>query len=439
MALSNVALTNTFDDWRTRTNQLVTVANQVTEGFYINTGNVKIDNITWNQASGSNVSLNVSNGYIRGNGFGITAIQNSNISGTLTNSQIQNNRITITSNNAALVLEGFSAGSIALGNTVYMNVYSNNSYNNTSNASLATSFAVYNVFSIYSAANTQLRSMIASAYNQANTSPDIANTYAVVVGSSANARANVVGLSSNNFAGLMANSSNARSLANTSKTVFSGDLVVSGNIAAQNVVIKSTTLLATPIAGALEYDGTTVYGTPSTSYGRAAIPLTIYTSGSGTSSATSGALFPAAGDTITLAVGTYHITVRANVSVTGSTIPANCNLWIRGAGTAVGTLNWMGSSTISDGSFANLISIPATALTGAISVTSNTATNPRNYVFLGEGMLKITTSGTIIPTYVFAQTLTSGTTVLPAENYMIIRTIDTQSAASAGPSGSGWG
>lgn len=450
MTLSNVALTNTFDDWRTRTNQLVVLANQITENVYTTTGNVIINNIYWNQSGGSNVSLNIANGYIVGNGFGITAIQNTNISGTLTNSQLQNNRITITSNNASLVVEGLSAGSIALGNTVYMNVQASGNTANASNNILATTWGVNAVLNRVETANSTLDTRI-------NTTNATAYSIATSVGASGNVYATSVGTSGNNFAGLMANSANALTdvglasanawsntkLSNTAGVVLNGSLVTLGNVSVLgNATIRSATLTASPVAGMIEYDGTTLYGTPSTSYGRAAIPLTLYTSGSGTTGingTTDYALFPAAGDTITLPIGTYLVKIRSNVSVTGSTVASPLNLNLRGGGTAVGTFTWGGvGSPITAGS-ANNISASATALGTVITIAPTTILNPRQYASVGEGILKITTAGTIVPSYQWSGTLTSGTTTLFPENYMIIQTLDTQSAAAFGPAGAGWG
>ena len=65
--------------------------------------------------------------------------------------------------------------------------------------------------------------------------------------------------------------------------------------------------------------------------------------------------------------------------------------------------------------------------------------NTRQYIALGEGILKVTTGGTIIPSYQYGATLTSGTTTLVADNYMIIQSLDSKGVQPAGPQGSGWG
>lgn len=453
MTLANVALTNTFDDWRTRTNQLVVLANQMTENVYTTSGNVVITNSNWNQSGGSNVSLNVANGYIRGNGFGITAIQNSNISGTLTNSQIQNNIITLASSYDGLKISNLSSDIVALGNTVYMNIVSSSSAANQRHDVLATSNAVNTVLNRVEAANSDVVSRITTVNSTVYTIGTSGNAYATAVGTSGNAYAASVGVGANAYTAIVAgaafNKANA-ALANASGTVFSGSLLVAGNVTAQgNVYVRSASLVGTAQAGAIEYDGTTFYATPNTAtvgMGRSAIPTTVYGSGANPAVATAGAtgntqyaLFPTTNDTITLPVGTYHVTVRANLTITGSTTSSNVALNVSSGGTAVGTMSWMGGSGIIVGGATSQYAYPATSITLPLFITTASATNPRNYLVLGEGLLKITTAGTIIPSYQFPVTLVGATSnVLSSDNYMLIRSLDTQSATTFGPAGSGW-
>jgi hypothetical protein len=214
-----------------------------------------------------------------------------------------------------------------------------------------------------------------------------------------------------------------------------GDLFVDGAIDLGSVT------LTTPVVGELEYDGTSLYASPSTNFGRGTIPLTQYTSGAGTAGITGStnfAIFPAANDTTTLPIGTYLVRMRVRAAVAGSTTAGTMAINIRGAGTAVGTFSWGGTGSILDAGAANSFIVAATALGTNVVVTASSAANPRQYIAIGEGILKVTTAGTIIPAYQYSATLTGGTTTLVADNYMILQQLDTQSAAAAGPSGSGW-
>jgi hypothetical protein len=149
----------------------------------------------------------------------------------------------------------------------------------------------------------------------------------------------------------------------------------------------------------------------------------IFTSGVGTSgiaATTNYALFAAAGDTITLPVGTYYYTISFQATVATSTVSATMNLALRGAGTAVGTATFDGTSSITAAGAANEFQVAGTALTGAMTVTAASAVAGRVYVVRGSGILKITTAGTLIPAYQWSAALTSGVVTLVADNYMTI-------------------
>ena len=77
----------------------------------------------------------------------------------------------------------------------------------------------------------------AAAFAKANAAPEIANSYATVVGAASNTWANTVGTSGNSYAlttatsiGASANNWANTKLANTSGVSFSGDLTVTGNV-----------------------------------------------------------------------------------------------------------------------------------------------------------------------------------------------------------------
>lgn len=160
MAFSNIALTNTFDEWRTLTNQLVVLLNNINETEYTKaTGNVKITGVT------NGETLNLVNGYIRANGAGLTFLPNTSLQGLLRNAQLQNSSITVSSSNAAITITGSSS----LGGTTTITLYPTNSVTDTATDKVAAVSAVNTVHTILQTQNTYLRGTVAAAYNQANT------------------------------------------------------------------------------------------------------------------------------------------------------------------------------------------------------------------------------------------------------------------------------
>jgi hypothetical protein len=74
MTITTVALNNTFDEWRIRTNQVITSLNTINEANASLTGSITITNpLRFN----GNVSLNVSSGMIKGDGGLLSNLQSS--------------------------------------------------------------------------------------------------------------------------------------------------------------------------------------------------------------------------------------------------------------------------------------------------------------------------------------------------------------------------
>jgi len=164
---------------------------------------------------------------------------------------------------------------------------------------------------------------------------------------------------------------------------------------------------------------------------------TWFTSGVGTAGitgATNYALFPAAQDTLTLGVGTYEIEMVAYVTVATSTVSGSLQLSPRGAGTAVGTVYGMSTGAITQNGTPIQTGFGSTALGTALTVTAASAVAGRVYSAQFKGIMNITTTGTIIPSYLFSATLTSGVTTLNALNHMKIKQIAATSVTTAG----GW-
>lgn len=74
MAITSVALNNTFDEWRIRTNQVITSLNTINEANAFFSGSITITNPL---GYSGNVSLNVSSGMIKGDGGLLTNLQSS--------------------------------------------------------------------------------------------------------------------------------------------------------------------------------------------------------------------------------------------------------------------------------------------------------------------------------------------------------------------------
>jgi len=229
----------------------------------------------------------------------------------------------------------------------------------------------------------------------------------------------------------------------TGVTNITRALLAAGTATASTAPLKMTsgTNLTAAEAGAVEYDGTTLTFTPSTNYGRAAIPATVYTSGVGTSltptatgEATAQALFPAAGDTITLPIGTYHITLVATItrgatSVTSATARINFG----GGGTAVGSFTGTAVSSVAAAGATSQFMFSAAALTVDNVVTAANALAAGVYNIMITGILRITTAGTFIPKYSLSTALTGATTATAPSsmNYLMIQSVGTSGTAAA--------
>ena len=218
---------------------------------------------------------------------------------------------------------------------------------------------------------------------------------------------------------------------------YEGTTLGRGNTTNAQLLFPTSTLTTTPVTGAVEYDGFhhTVVG--NNGLGRAPITGPIFTSGLGTAGAVGNTLypmFPAPGDTITLPIGTYFYEVSFRATVATSVTASTMNINLRGAGTAVGTQTYNGTSLIAvAGTALFMAQVPSTALTTTMVVTNTSSVAGRSYMIRGSGILRITTAGTIIPSYLFPGALSSdgGTTTLFADNYLLLQPLATSSTAAS--------
>ena len=227
----------------------------------------------------------------------------------------------------------------------------------------------------------------------------------------------------------------------TSVGTLTSATIAAGTTSVAPINLTSGTNLTSATAGAVEYDGTTLTFTPSTNYGRAAIPATVYTSGAGTSltptatgEATAQALFPAAGDTITLPIGTYHITLVATItrgatSVTSATARINFG----GGGGAAGSFTGTAVSSVAAAGATSQFMFNGVALTVDNVVSAANAVAAGVYNTMITGILRITTAGTFIPKYSLSANLAGATTATApsALNYLMIQSAGTSSTAAA--------
>ena len=162
-----------------------------------------------------------------------------------------------------------------------------------------------------------------------------------------------------------------------------------------------------------------------------------FSSGVGTSGitgVTNYTLFPPAADTITLAIGTYKIEILAKVTVATSTVSGNLNFCVRGGGTAVGTVYGLSQGSITNAGSPINVAISSTSIANSFQASASSAEAGRVYVSKFEGIMNITSAGTIIPSYQFNTTLTSGVVTLDALNNIMIDKIAVTSVTTTG----GW-
>ena len=123
MTIANVALSDTFDVWRTRFNQTVVIGNLITEGQANTTGTLTISNPSY---VNGNVSLNVSNGVIRVSG-----------------NTFSSNAVPLVSNSASFTISGTGR----LGTPIYFNIGTlSTNVNDTSVSNIASANSVYTAY-----------------------------------------------------------------------------------------------------------------------------------------------------------------------------------------------------------------------------------------------------------------------------------------------------
>lgn len=221
--------------------------------------------------------------------------------------------------------------------------------------------------------------------------------------------------------------------------------IAAGTATANTAPLKFTSgvNLTTPEAGVVEYDGTILTATTNTNFKRGTIPITNYASGTGTTlgtntEATLQNLLPAANDTITLSAGTYFVDTSFIVTRGSSTTSATARLNILGSGGAAGSFSGMSLSAPTAGGATANFSFDAVNINTSNVLTAASVTSAGVYTMNVQGILKITTGGTIVPQYNLSANINGAGTVAKVL-YFRLQQVDTQSAAAFGPAGTGWG
>lgn len=235
MTISQVELANTFDVWRVRTNQLITVSNDLTEGNLLTTGTITIDNTNAYQ---NNVGLNVRSGMIYGDAG---LLSNVGAPASITNHKLQNSSVKIEVTQNQLIL---SSNTISLGSAVYLNVTNLvTSTSDTSTANIPSANVVNTVHRMAVFANglalfaadqaNVARTQANAAFEQSNTANNLANTaYQLFVPLVA-----AVALVDSNSAASFAQANIARDHANSSYATANSKFSSSGGTITGNVTV----------------------------------------------------------------------------------------------------------------------------------------------------------------------------------------------------------
>jgi hypothetical protein len=162
----------------------------------------------------------------------------------------------------------------------------------------------------------------------------------------------------------------------------------------------------------------------------------LFTSGAGTAPGTNAGtnypIFPSANDSISLPIGTYKVEFFVRSTVATSTVSATMNFSMLGAGTAAGSFAAVVQSFAGSGTNGadNIFSVTPFG-SGGTAITTASAVAGRNYLAHGNGVLRITTAGTIIPSILWSSTLTSGSVTLDSGNYMMITQLSNSGTAAS--------
>lgn len=178
MALSNISDNDIFyTAVLVRQNQIIDIINKLTDYNLTSLGTITLTNPGKFQ---SNVTLNVASGLIKGDGGLITNVRSTSLS-SIPNSALQNNSISINSQNNSLVVVN---SPVILGNTITLRVLTSPRLNDLSNSNIASANAINTVYSFAQSINTftyslntnitQIATISINSYDNSNATSNIA-------------------------------------------------------------------------------------------------------------------------------------------------------------------------------------------------------------------------------------------------------------------------
>jgi hypothetical protein len=213
--------------------------------------------------------------------------------------------------------------------------------------------------------------------------------------------------------------------------VFTTPIFAAGGTTSASYKLTSGTVLSTPAAGAVEYDGKVFYTTPVAS-ARGLSPsqmFAIVAAGGfalGTTSNTSQAAFATTNDVWTLAASTgYWVEGFYRVSKSGTT--AAFSMGFSGTATITAVLYYAIGQQVAvntSGTTQSSVCVNTSAITGVV------ATGTTDLWVLFKGLLQINAGGTIIPIVALSSATTSPTMV--AGSYITLTPIGSDTVSALG-------
>lgn len=228
-----------------------------------------------------------------------------------------------------------------------------------------------------------------------------------------------------------------RTSASALKTYTNTAPVFAAGTASANTWPKLTsgTLLTTPEAGALEYDGVVQYATPGGTAGRGVLPVIVFTSAQAdfTLSASAGAqnCFAVPSDTLTVAGSTTYWMQGLLILNTGTTTHTTALGFALAGGASVTSFEYQAMLW---SAAANTIATTqsTTHVSGVASKVLNATSTAVYTIIQFEGLVRFNAGGTIAPQINFSANPT-GTNLTKVGSYVMFTPMGTNTVTAVGP------